>query len=110
MCVCVCVNDEFCADDGSECREVKENRVSREKEKTVSWERKESELRVVNLASLAVKKISSIKRHFTIIIMNFLYLTLNKQPFFHQNSYKLGSQAGIPTFLKLNFYLYSYIF
>ena len=36
VCVCVCVNDEFCADDGSECREVKENRVSREKEKTVS--------------------------------------------------------------------------
>ena len=52
----VCMNDEFCAneEEDSECRRVRE--------KTVSWElrqteREKSELRVASLASLAIKKI-----------------------------------------------------
>ena len=61
------MNDEFCADEkkDSECREVKENRVSIEKSERRQWswelrekEREESKLRVASLASLAIKKIA----------------------------------------------------
>ena len=48
-------------EEGSECREVKENRVSIETSERAEREdselREESELRVASLASLAIKKI-----------------------------------------------------
>ena len=57
VCVCVCMTN-FCADEeGRECREAKETRVSVETSKRVARDREESELRVASLASLAIKKI-----------------------------------------------------
>ena len=51
--------------------------ASREREKTVSWERErkreESELRAASLASLTVKEMVCVKRHFIIVIKRIFF-------------------------------------